>query len=203
VTFLGVFTRADGCIACCDIVCATPTPTPFFDASGRQIYQVNGGQLLIVAEGAKGLSNQQIGQSTLPAPPDSRPDIQIETTQPLGDGAHSTCVGGSAGGGVPGINPPNFTPETPPGPITSALSNFACQFEYHPGGSQCTWAGDPTSLRFVNSASTAQFCDVMSANAPFNPGDSIVTVQLRDTPGGNTGPTKQIVVRVNTPTPTP
>jgi hypothetical protein len=43
----------------------------------------------------------------------------------------------------------------------------------------------------------------MSANAPFNPGDSIVTVRLRDTPGGNTGPTAQIIVRVNTPTPTP
>lgn len=200
MTFLGVFTRADGCIACCDIACATPTPTPFFDGSGRRIYQVNGGQLLIVVEGAKGLSNQQVGQSTLPAPPDRRPDIQIETARPLGDGAHSACVGGAGGGGVPGIDPPNFTPETPPGPLTSALTSFACQFEYHPGGSQCTWSGDPTSLGFVNSASTAQFCDVMSANAPFNPGDSIVTVWLRDT-GGNTGPTKQIVVRVNTPTP--
>jgi hypothetical protein len=202
VTFLGVFTRADGCIGCCDIVCATPTPTPFFDGSGRRIYQVNAGQLLIVVEGARGLSNQQVGQSTLPAPPDSRPDIQIETTRPLANGAHSTCAGGSPGGGVPGIDPPDYTPETPPGPITSALTSFACQFEYHSGGSQCTWSGDFTNVQFVNPASTAQFCDPMSADAPFNSGDSIVTVRLRDT-AGNTGPTAQMVVRVNTPTPTP
>jgi hypothetical protein len=151
-------------------------------------------------EGVKGLSKQQVGQSTLPGL-GNWPDIQIETTLPLGDGANSSCANGQPGGGVPGIDPPNFTPEALPGPLTSALNSFACQFEYHAPGSQCTWAGDPTSLRFVNSASTAQFCDVMSANAPFNPGDSIVTVRLRDTPGGNTGPTAQIVVRVNTPKP--
>jgi hypothetical protein len=202
VTFLGVYTRADGCIGCCDVVCATPTPTPFFDGSGRRIFQVNGGQLLIVVEGAKGLSGKQIGQSILPVLPDSRPDIQIETTRSLGDGIHSTCATGSGGGGVRGIDPPDFTPESPPGPLTSALTSFACQFEYHPVGSQCTWAGDPTSPRFVSPASVGQFCDVMSANAPFNSGDSIVTAQLRDI-GGNTGPTVQIVVRVNTPTPTP
>jgi hypothetical protein len=206
VTFLGVFTRADGCIGCCDSACA-PTPTPFFE-DGRRVYQVNGGQLLIVVEGAKGLSNLQVGQSTLPEAPDSRPDIQIETTRRLGDGVHSSCANGTGGGGVPGIDPPDYTPESPPGPITSALNSFACQFEYHAGGSQCTWSGDPTNLRFVDPRSTAQFCDVMSANAPFNSGDSIVTVQLRDTlpggtPGGNTGPTVQIVVRVNTPTPKP
>jgi hypothetical protein len=183
-------------------VCATPTPTPFFDGSGRRIYQVNGGQLLIVVEGVKGSSGQQVGQSTLPGS-DNWPDIQIETTRLLGDGAHSTCVNGGLGSGVPGIDPPDFTPENPPGPLTGALTSFACQFEYHPDGSQCTWSGDPTNLRFVNSASKAQFCDVMSANAPFNPGDSIVTVRLRDTPGGNTGPTAQIIVRVNTPTPKP
>jgi hypothetical protein len=155
-----------------------------------------------VVEGAKGSSGQPIGQSTLPGS-DNWPDIQIETTGPLGDGIHSTCVNSGVGKGVPGIPTPNFTPENTPGPLTSALTSFACQFEYHANGSQCTWSGDTTNMVFVNSASAAQFCDIMSAGAPFNPGDSIVTVRLRDTPGGNTGPTAQIVVRVNTPTPTP
>ena len=159
--------------------------------------------MLIVVEGVKGLSKQQVGQSTLPGPPDNWPDIQIETTQPLGDGTNSTCANGTGGGGVPGIDPPDFTPETPAGRRTSALGSFACQFEYHAAGSQYTWAGDRASPVFVNPASTAQFSDVMSANAPFNSGDSIVTVRLRDNPGGNTGPTAQIVIRVNTPTPKP
>jgi hypothetical protein len=182
-------------------VCATPTPTPFFDGSGRRIYQVDFGQLLIVVEGVKGSSGQAVGQSTLPGS-DNLPDIQIETTRKLDDGTQSWCVNGGLVGGVPGVDPPDFTPENPPGLLTSALTNFACQFEYHADGSQCTWAGDTTNVRFVNSASKAQFCDLMSADAPFNPGDSIVTVRLRDS-GGNTGPTAQIIVRVNTPTPTP
>lgn len=181
-------------------MCATPTPTPFFDAQGRQIYQVNGGQLLIVVEGAKGLSNASVGQSTMPGSFGDWPDIQIETTQQLGDGTRGTCANGDPGGGVPGINPPNFTPESSPGILTAALDSFGCQFEYHFPNALCTWSGDPTNAHYL-SGSTAQFCDQMSANAPFNSGDSVVTVRLRDI-NGNTGPTAQIVVRVSTPTPT-
>ena len=183
---------------CCDGVCATATPTPFFDAQGRRVYQVNGGQLLIVVEGARGLSNAAVGQSTLPGL--DWPDIQIETTQQLGNGLQSTCANGDPSGGVAGINPPNFTPESAPGTRTAALNNFGCQFEYHSPNALCTWVGDPINARYVNPASTAQFCDQMSANAPFSWGDSIVTARLRDV-NGNTGPTAQIVVRVNTPRP--
>ena len=204
MTFLGVLTRADGCVYCCDSVCATPTPTstPFFDVQGRRIYQVNTGQLLIVVEGAKGLSNAAVGQSSLPGSAVNWPDIQIETTQKLGNGTQSTCANGDPAAGVPGINPPSFTPESTPGILTSALNSFGCQFDYYFPNAQCTWVGDRLNARYINLASTAQFCDQMSANAVFNFGDSIVTVRLRDV-NGNTGPTAQIVVRVNTPTPRP
>ena len=54
----------------------------------------------------------------------------------------------------------------------------------------------------MGAGSQAQFCMAQNSLTPFNPGDSLVTVRLRDEVG-NIGPTAQIVIRVATPTPTP
>lgn len=203
-----MLTRADGCISCCSDSCAsTPTPTPFFDDQGRRIFQVNGGVLKIVVEGAIGLSRAQVAASTQPVPPDNRPDLQIETTQGLGNASPAVCDIGptsAGGGGVFGISVPDFTLEPSAGPapgtISGALADFACRFSYSNPGFQCTY-WDPATPGYVSPGSSAQFCDQTAANAAFNPGDSILTVRLRDV-NGNIGPTKQIVVRVNTPMPT-
>jgi hypothetical protein len=107
-------------------------------------------------------------------------------------------------GGIPGINPPNFSPDANPTPgfISNALNDFACRFQALSPGFACTYVDSSGGARTVNENATVQFCDTVANVAAFRPGDSIVTVQLRDT-AGNIGPTAQIVVRVVTPTRTP
>jgi len=179
------------------------------DEQQRQVFELNSGQGLIVVEGGVGLGQATPGTSLQPGPPDNRPDLQIETTQGMGNGSATVCDVGptsSGGGGVYPIPVPDFSLEPNPQPIagtiTGALLDFACRFEYHPAGSLCTSFGDLATQRYVGAGSVVQFCSIISANAAFNPGESVVTVRLRDI-AGNTGPTAQIVVRVITPTPTP
>jgi hypothetical protein len=207
VTYLGVMSRSDGCL-CCDGSCPNGTPTAVRDDQQRQVFQLNTGQGLIVVEGRAGLGQATPGISLQPGPPDNRPDLQIETTQAMGNGSAAVCDIGptsAGGGGVFPIPMPDFTLDSPgpaPGTITGALADFACRFEYHPAGSLCTYFRDTASQSYLGLGSIVQFCDVITANAAFLPGESIVTVRLRDV-NGSTGPTKQIVVRVSTPTPIP
>lgn len=207
MTYLGVMSRVDGCL-CCNGSCPNGTPTPVFDDQHRQVFQLNTGQGLIVVEGGVGLGQVTPGTSLQSGPPDNRPDLQIETTQAMGNGSAAVCDTGptsTGGGGVFPILVPDFTlesnPQPNPGTITGALADFACRFEYHPAGALCTSFGDLATQRYLGSGSILQFCDAISANAAFLPGESIVTVRLRDI-NGSTGPTAQIVVRVTTPTPT-
>lgn len=182
---------------------------------GRPVFQVAGGQLLLVVEGrtVDGFP-PAVGSYTQPNPilGDGRPDIQIESTQPLGQGSAAVCDDGYHapvvdGGGVYPVPTPDFSFTTT---ITNALNDFGCRFEYHVKGSQCTYCYDGDSPCFLTDlpqnntigASQAQFCNRATGSAAFNPGDSLVTVRLRDE-AGNIGPTAQIVIRVNTPTPTP
>lgn len=195
------------------------TPTPFFDAQGRQIFPLKTGQGLIVVEGVPGLSLAAPGKLTSPGAPDNRPDLQIETTQAMGNGSAAVCDDGnsskpghlSPAGGIFPIATPNFTLEPNPGPtpgtVTGALNDFGCRFEEYDPGFLCTFFGDTGTPRYLGTGTVGtnavQFCaKISSSAAAFNPGDSIVTVRLRDI-NGNTGPTAQIVVRVSTPTPTP
>src|SRR5262249_34119295 len=106
VLFLGVLARFDGCVFCCEPECATtPTPTPGFDEQGRRVYEMASGQFVIVVEGAAGASGFAPGRSLRPIAPDGRPDLQIESTRDLGKGSAQVCDTG----GVPGINPPDFS----------------------------------------------------------------------------------------------
>ena len=177
------------------------------------MFQVPGGQLLLVVEGrtVDGLP-PAVGSYTLPNPVlgDNRPDIQIETTQALGKGSAAVCDDDlhsphTDGGGVYAIPTPDFSVDSAqplPGTITGALYDFGCRFEHHLKSDQCTFYGDLASPAFLNAVSQAQFCKKVDSLAAFNPGDSLLTVRLRDE-AGNIGPTAQIVVRVNTPTPKP
>jgi hypothetical protein len=202
---------------CCTDPCA-PEPTPFTetfpDGIDRRVFQWPGGQLLLVVEGRTvdgGLP--AVGSYTQPNPVlgDHRPDIQIEATQALGKGSAAVCDDGSHapvtdGGGVFPLPTPDFSlepnPQPLPGTVTGALYDFGCRFEYHTTGNQCTTWQNPDAPYFLGVGSTAQFCDRMASTAYFNPGDTMVTVRLRDE-AGNIGPTAQIVVRIITPTPHP
>ena len=208
VVFFGVINNSDGCVFCCDPSCATtPTPTPHIEM-GRRVYDEKSGQFLIVVEGAVnpvslGGSGQAPGSQLGPVAPSNRPDLQIESTQDMGASPTSgKCDKGM--GGIPGINPPNFSPDANPTPgfISNALDDFACRFQVLSPSLPCTYIDNSGIAKPINPATVVQFCDTVAPIAAFRPGDSIVTVQLRDTTG-NIGPTAQIVVRVVTPTRTP
>lgn len=206
VTYFGVLKHGDGCVCCTDP--CDPEPTPLIE-NGRNVFQVPGGLLLLVVEGrtVDGLP-PAVGSYTEPNPVlgDGRPDIQIETTQALGKGSAAVCDDGAPGhfpptdgGGVYPIPTPDFSVNST---ITEALYDFGCRFEHHVNGDQCTFRGDKATPVFLGAGSQAQFCKGVDSLAAFNPGDSLVTVRLRDEVG-NIGPTAQIVIRVATPTPTP
>jgi hypothetical protein len=185
------------CVFCCSESCmATPSPTPAFDAQGRQIFQTSTTQFVIVLEGAPGASGLAAGKSLMPVPPDNRPDLQIQSTREMGDDRKQEC---DVDDGIPGIPTPGFGSDPT---ITNALNDFACRFEWFTASAPCTLVDASGVEKVVNPEATVQFCDLVAASAPFPQGESILTAKLRDT-GGNTGPTAQIVVRVVTPTPVP
>lgn len=104
-------------------------------------------------------------------------------------------------GGIQGISPPDFGPTVD---ITNALWNFSCRFQAFSTGDTCLLDAYGNQNAWANPTVTpsVQFCDIVTVTKAFPPGDSILTVQLRDT-SQNLGPTAQIVIRVPTPTPTP
>jgi hypothetical protein len=205
----------------------TPTPPPgpqivFFgiaSADGRVAsslgeispgvpvyFRVAGTGFKVVVEGAAGLSGQDLGfliSNSDPNDPTLRPDLQIESSQPLGNGSLAVCDAG----GVPAINPPDFSVTQP---ISNALNDLACHFDVAMSrGGACT-QNSFGATAFVSPESRGQFCLQVSSDLQFPIGDTVLTARLRDR-GGNVGPTKQLIVRFGsgaipspfTPTPTP
>jgi hypothetical protein len=194
VVFLGA-ADFDGCYGCCAAACeTTPTPTPAFDAEGHRIFVRNSGQFALIVEGKRGSSNVAVGTILIPANSSLRPDLQVESTNDLGDGSLAACDVAS-GGGVPGINPPDFGPGQS---ITNALRDFACRFVFFPANSACTKVDKTNAFRTVEPSATHQFCDFVTGIALFPEGDSLVTAQLRDK-DGNLGQPAQIIIRVMPP----
>lgn len=146
-------------------------------------------------EARPGSSGSTVG-TTVPVPGTAnRPDMQIQTTRSLGNGSAAVCDIDAAplGGGIPGINPPDFGPGQP---ITDALTDFACRLTPFQPSTPCTLnrnggfavltpGGIPSSGR--------QFCHSVRTIEEFQVGESILTAQSRDV-GGAIGPQKQIVV---------
>lgn len=198
---LSILSRVDGCVFCCEVGCqGFPTPVPFFDGQGRQVFQALTGQFMIVVEGARGASGLNPGSSLQPGL-GGRPDLQIQSTRSLGNGSLAVCDAQPPNaGGVPAINPPSYNPDSPF--VTNALNDFACRFEVFPRSSPCTRVDASGESRYINTAADLQYCHTVSRSAMFPPGESILTVRLRDAIG-NVGPTAQVVIRVATPTPTP
>lgn len=194
VVFLGV-AGFDGCFGCCARSCATtPTPTPAFDAAGRRIFVRRSGQFALIVEGKRGTSNASVATVLVPPSSSLRPDMQIESSRNMGNGSLAVCDEAN-GGGIPGIDPPNFGPSQS---VTNALRDFACRFAVFPPSGACTKVDQTAVFRTVDPTATIQFCDFVTGNALFPLGDSLVTVQLRDT-AGNLGAPAQIIVRVMPP----
>ena len=155
-----------------------------------------------VVEARHGTSGQPVGTNLLPAMATDRPDLWIESDQPLGCNptALVECRNpGSGAGGVPAVNPPSFGPDQS---ITDAITDYACRFDKLTSTTPCTYIDATGDAKLVNPSSEVQFCTNGSLAIAFPLGESHLSVQMRDT-GGNLGPTAQIVVRVVTPTPGP
>jgi hypothetical protein len=149
-----------------------------------------GSGLNLVIEGRRGLSGVAPGLVTFlsdPHNPAQRPDLQIESSNALGDSGRPVC-----GSGVPAVNPPDFgLTQT----VADALNLLACNFVSATApGSACTQNqfGDNA---FINVGTQVQFCMQVSAALAFPLGDTLLSVQLRDQ-NGNLGPLQQLIVRV-------
>jgi hypothetical protein len=186
-------------VFCCESECATtPTPTPGFDEFGRRVFEVASGQFILVVEGKPGISGRSVGTQLNAPGLDGRPDLQMQSDVPMGNGSFLVCDKEAPNaGGVPAVAPPRFDPADTP--VTNALLDLACRFEAFTRSAPCTLVG-PATFSFIEPAATAQFCYNVAASAAFPPGEAVLTVRLRDT-GGETGPEQQIVVRVATPVP--
>jgi len=169
---------------------------------GVPIYERDfGAGFIIVVEARAGSSGRAPGVKTLnsdPTDPSARPDIQIETDRDLGNGSATICDIGPAPnqpiGGIPGINPPSFDPASQR--VADVLNDFGCRFDSHTASDPCTLS-DTDIPQFVASDSTIQFCTagVFGHETEYPSGDTLVTVQWRDT-SGNLSLPRQIIVRV-------
>ena len=126
----------------------------------------------------------------------SRPDMMVESDTNLGNGSTAVCDTDPApiGGGIPGINPPDFGPGQF---ITNALTDFACRLTAFQPSTPCTLnrnGGFSVLTPGGLSSSGRQFCHSFRTIEEFPVGFTILTAQSRDT-GGFIGPQKQIVVR--------
>ena len=117
------------------------------------------------------------------------PDLQIQVTRPLGDGSSLVCDDAPPMlGGVPAINPPSFD-DTPSN--ADRLNDLACRFIDGGGNKIGRKCGDSTACVLgedgifgcVTTDATVQFCGFIGQALTFPPGDTLVTVRVRDVAG--------------------
>jgi hypothetical protein len=179
ITFFGL-ASADGTAA-----------TALGNIDGASVYFRNAGSgFQIVVEGAAGLSGALPGVVTFDRAandPTRRPDLQIESNTPLGDGSLAVCEGG-----VPAVNPPDFGPTQA---VADVLNDLACHFVVATSpGFACTQDGFGIA-RFLAAGTRVQFCGAVAKAFEFPAGETVLSARLRDT-AGNLGPAQQIVLRV-------
>lgn len=201
ITFVGI-TRADDVLV--DPIEVSPEGVPVFVRLKGAAGGASGFRLVV--EGKPGSSGSDVALSTLNNNVSALPDLQIEANRPLGDGSAAVCdvaqrTPGPTSGGVPAISPPSFDGAVT---TTNTINDFSCRFR---DGSDQTMGisaaidgcvkFEPTEDNgFVNSESTVQFCGFVSAILSFAPGDTLLSVRLRDQ-AGNVGAPAQMIIRVN------
>jgi hypothetical protein len=194
ITFFGV-TRADNTLV-----------APVGDSRGIPVYSRNTGSgFSLVVEGRPGAKGEALGTSSFSSDVTQLPDLQIEVSRQLGDGNTAVCDDTSSGfGGVPAVTPFDFSPAH-----AAAINDLACRFkdgQGQPVGRErsddaCTRFLPEGDYRFVDPASTLQFCGLIDKPLSFEGGDTLVAARLRDV-SGKVSAVAQIVVRIETPAPT-
>ncbi|HSP95911.1 MAG TPA: hypothetical protein VL049_01525 [Candidatus Dormibacteraeota bacterium] len=192
----------DGCPFCCEYSCMlTPTPTPYIDENGRQVFVNHIGQFLLVVEARRGTSNSNPGTNLFPSGSD-RGDLQVLVSEPIGDpsdpvgfGSTRVCDIGpppTPFGGVPGIDPPTFGADQS---ITDAIHDMQCRFSIQETTAVACTRDNFGNFAYLGANTRTQFCYQVPMTAAFQRGRTIVAIQLRDL-AGNLGPRKEIVVDV-------
>ncbi len=142
--------------------------------------------------GSCGVRSDQFPVAVLCSGP--RADLEIQVNRSIGNGSSTVCdYNTSPPGGVPGINPPDFS-NTPM--IDDAINDFACRFFTHTSSiTACTFDARG-NFSFASNLSFIQFCSapVVGSEAAFPSGDTRVTVRLRA--GGVVGVPRSIIIRV-------
>lgn len=154
---------------------------------------------LIFVEARPGVSGLRPGSVTFasnPADPHVLPDLQILVDRPLGNGSTVVCDRGPGQpiGGIPATVPLSFADAQA---VSDAINDFACRFDARAASAQACTRDTFGVDAFTNAASTIQFCTSpgVGSEMAFPPGDTIVTVRVRDI-AGQPGPPRTIVVRV-------
>jgi hypothetical protein len=172
-----------------------------FTAEGVPIYERPfGSGFSIVAEGKPGPSRKAVGMRSYhwdPDDPSARPDIEIIVSRPLGNGSLAVCDNiPPFVGGVPAATGFEMTQA-----IADALNDLGCRFvdgAGNPSGRSaaeaCTRFPDG-EFRFAGQGTTVQFCAPVVEFFSFPPGDTLITVRLRDITGASSPPS-QLIVRV-------
>lgn len=194
VVFFGVV-RAD------DELALPEPPVDPNDPSEIPVYRRPfGSGFSLVVEARPGLSGRTVGTSAYN--PGGCPDLQIQVTRPLGEPTDAVCDTEPPNpGGVPGIDPPRLEAD----PFAcDRFNDLGCRFvngDNVPVRRTCT--DEQACVRFASGEfgcvapnATAQFCGFVDRNIQFPPGDTLVTVRVRDTQG-NLGPPARIIIRVN------
>ena len=154
----------------------------------------------LVVEAKAGASRQRPGLSTFDSGGDP-PDLQVQVNRPLGNASADVCDDMlPLLGGVPAIDPPEFSSEPS---VADRINDLACRFIDGAGdrtGRQCgefnaCVLGLGGQFGCASPDGAVQYCGFIGSALTFPSGDTLVSVRVRD-PSGNLGPLRQLIVRV-------
>jgi len=204
ITFIGITRADDGLVHPVEI---SPEGVPIYTRLAGTTGGASGFRLVV--EGKPGTSGAALALSTFNMEMGQLPDLQIQVNRPLGNGSAAVCdsvqptpgPGTTPPGGVPAIDPPNFTASLS---LANTINDLACRFRDGLGDTSgigneidgCVKMEPTEDYGFVSPESTSQFCGFVSAILQFPRGDTLVSVRLRDV-AGNVGAPAQMVIRVN------
>jgi len=189
-------------------------PLASHSEGGYPVYELDPGpdgrrsQFFIVVEARYGGPGAPVGACTFNCDGSDAgllPDLQIESSRDLGDGSLTVCDDSDPFGGVPRVDPPDFSATQA---VANAVNDFACRFRDAQGaysgrnGNDACTAPDrcsgPNPFCFVDPRSTIQFCGEIYDAISFPSGDTVLTARVRDV-AGLVSELASIVVRVRTP----
>lgn len=171
------------------------------DAEGRDVYQrFIGHGFSLVVEAAPGIGGRPVGNVAY-TDGVTVPDLQILLSRDLGDGDPTVCdvdLENSMFGGVPGIDPPEFSDD--PG-VIDAINDLGCRVNDGKGAPLGRSILEPCSrdsfgnFTFVNPRSSVQFCLPIARAWNFQDGDTIAVARVRGVDGGLSA-VHEIAVRI-------